>query len=282
MLPVKLNFRRFFFRGLTILLPSVLTVWILIAAYGFVQEKIANPISAGVREMVLNFSDWPVAVEEKVVTYERTVEADPVLYAQWQTSGGSREWLRLGARREMLVQWWIRYPFPLDLIGLVVAVVLIYVAGAVLGSYIGTRMYKRGEDILMRIPLIRQVYPSVKQVTDFVVGGDEKEKIRFNQVVAVEYPRRGLWSVGLVTGDTMQMINEQSKEQCLTVFIPSSPTPFTGYVITVPKNDTVVLPISIDEALRFTISGGVILPASQRPPSSQSPVMQTAPTTNKP
>jgi len=82
-------------------------------------------------------------------------------------------------------------------------------------------------------------------------------------VVAVQYPRKGLWSVGMVTGDTMSRIQEAAGEPCLTVFIASSPTPFTGYVITVPKGDTVDLPITVEDALKFAVSGGVVIPANQ-------------------
>jgi uncharacterized membrane protein len=104
----------------------------------------------------------------------------------------------------------------------------------------------------------------VKQVTDFIFAGNDDDKLKFNRVVAVEYPRKGLWSVGLVTGDTMQLIQDRAGQSCVTVFVPSSPTPFTGYVITVPKQDTIDLGITIEEALRFAISGGVIVPDSQR------------------
>ena len=116
--------------------------------------------------------------------------------------------------------------------------------------------------MLHRVPVFRAVYPYVKQVTDFLVGSGEP-KTHFSDVVAVEYPRKGLWSVGLVTGDTMATIQDQADQSCITVFVPSSPTPFTGYVITVPKDDTIDLPITIDQALRFTVSGGVIIPPSQ-------------------
>jgi uncharacterized membrane protein len=116
--------------------------------------------------------------------------------------------------------------------------------------------------MMTRVPIIKQIYPSVKQVVNFIVG-DADTKVRFNRVVAVEYPRKGMWSLGLVTGETMRNIQNAAGQPCNTVFIPSSPTPFTGYVITVPTEDTVELNISIDEALRFTVSGGVVVPDSQ-------------------
>jgi len=263
--PITLNFRRLFFRGLTILLPSILTIWILIAAYGFVKNKIADPINAGVREFILQTSNWPIALEAQIVANERKIRADPLRHQAWEAAGSTRGWLRQDTRREILNQWWGKYPFPLDLIGLVIAVGLIYTLGAIVGSFIGNRLIRKGEKLLERIPLIKQVYPSVKQVTDTLFGGGSSdEKIRFSRVVAVEYPRKEVWSVGLVTGGTMHKIETHAGEDCLTVFIPSSPTPFTGYVITIPKKDTIDLGISIDEALKFTVSGGVIIPATEQ------------------
>jgi uncharacterized membrane protein len=87
--------------------------------------------------------------------------------------------------------------------------------------------------------------------------------------VTVEYPRKGIWAVGLVTGGTMRSIEHESGD-ALTIFIPSSPTPFTGYTITVPRGEVHELPISIDEALRFTISGGVLVPPHEALPERDS------------
>ncbi len=262
---IRSNFRQFFVRGLTILLPSILTIWIIIAAYGFLKDKIANPINAGVRELVLRTTPWPTVLEQQVYEQEQSVKDSPERMAQWNDAGGGREWLRLNTRRQILTQWWKKYPFPMDLIGLVIAVVLIYLVGGLVGSFLGNSLMRWGGVLMQRIPLIRQVYPSVKQVTDTLLGGGGEGKLKFNRVVAVEYPRMGLWSIGLVTGDTLNTIAKQAHDPCLTVFIPSSPTPFTGYVITVPKKDTIDLNISIDEALRFTVSGGVIVPNREQP-----------------
>jgi len=264
--PILANFRRFFLRGLTILLPTVLTIWILIAAYNFVQERIANPINGWIRLAVVQWSPYPVVLESEL-TEARTQLNDADRRA-WIASGNDKQWLRRYVRREKVDAIWNRYRVGMDLIGLFVAVILIYFAGLVLGSFIGHRLYARGEEILKRLPLVKQVYPAVKQITDFLFGSDE-QPIQFNRVVAVQYPRLGIWSVGLVTGDTMVDIQAKAGSPCVTVFIPSSPTPFTGYTITVPAEETIDLPISIEDALRFTVSGGVVIPPSQTPAGSQ-------------
>lgn len=256
------NFRQFFFRGLAILLPSVLTIWILLAAYQFVQYRIAAPINAGVQELIIHATPWPRVSEIELATHRQDVRADRDARQAHDAARNPDAWLQRDARRDKLDRWWRSYAFPLDLIGLVIAIVLIYMAGMLLGSYIGRRLYARGEYYVNQVPLVGRVYPAVKQVTDFFVGQD-REKVQFNRVVALQYPRKGLWSVGLVTGDTMRTIQDAAGTDCTTVFIPSSPTPFTGYVITVPKAEVVELPITVEDAVKFAVSGGVLIPASQ-------------------
>ena len=118
------------------------------------------------------------------------------------------------------------------------------------------------QGLLYRIPLIRAIYPHVKQVTDFLLS---ERQVEFSGVVAVEYPRKGTWSVALSTGRPINTVQNSVEEELITVFIPSSPTPVTGYVIQVPRHETIELSLSIDEALRFTISGGVIKPGEMLP-----------------
>lgn len=261
------DFREFFFRGLGIVLPTILTIWILVAVYSFVDLKIASPINAGIKQVVLNFTPWPEPNEDdyKTATTNLTQSERTLL----SKSPDTKAFLRPYARRSALEREWNSITIGgwvvSNVIGLVIAIILIYVAGLMLGSFLGKRLYNRGEEMFKRLPIIKQVYPSVKQVTDFLFGGSKgvDGKEMFNKVVAVEYPRKGLWSIGLVTGDTMREITKHAGEPCMTIFVPSSPTPFTGYVITVPRKDTIELPISVDQALKFTVSGGVIVPESQ-------------------
>ena len=151
------------------------------------------------------------------------------------------------------------------LLAILLAVLAVYVAGRLLGGFLGRRVQRRIEDVITTVPIFKQVYPYVKQVVDFIFSDDKP--IKFNRVVVVQYPRPGIWSVGLVTGSTMKSIQDESGD-AVTIFIPSSPTPFTGYTITVPKTDVRELPISIDEALRFTISGGVLVPPHEALPAT--------------
>ena len=155
----------------------------------------------------------------------------------------------------------------MSLVGFLVAIVLVCVLGFLLASFIGRRLWRSLETTLVQLPVIKQIYPYVKQVTDYVFG---ERRVEFSQVVAVQYPRVGIWSIGFVTGPGMRAIRESEGEEFVSVFVPSSPTPVTGYVITVPRKDTVDLPITIDQAFRFIISGGVITPDVKLPTREES------------
>jgi uncharacterized membrane protein len=262
------NFRQFFLRGLGVLLPTILTIWILVAIYQFVSVKIASPINHGLREVIVRFSPWPEPAGEFILTSE---EAAKQLTAgemsDWNQHGRSQEWLDTRARRLTLEKGWNQLSIGqwqiLDIIGLLIAATLIYITGFLLGGLIGRGLLKRAEDLIRQVPIVSAIYPSVKQVTDFFFGDDTDPALRFNKVVAVEYPRKGIWTVGLLTGDTMQTIQGQAGRKCLTVFIPNSPAPFTGYTIMVPEDEVTELDISIDDALKFTISAGVVIPESE-------------------
>jgi len=298
-----MTFRFFFLRGLAIILPTVLTIWILVAVYQFVEEKIAVPINSGIRQLVL-VSGWPDATDEdylwlsdklasnQVEDFEAKAriwakqrqqmqEALPGADFQQRVTASRMDFVRKNmeweARAHQLKMRWNNVTIGewhvLDISGLIVAAFIIYIIGRLLGGFLGRGMIKQGERLLLRVPVFKQIYPYVKQVTDFFVG-DKEDKIAFSNVVGVEYPRKGLWSVGLVTGNTMRIIQDAAGEECLTVFVPSSPTPFTGYVITVPKKDTINLPITIDDALRFAVSGGVIVPANQEIPDTSAKAVE--------
>jgi uncharacterized membrane protein len=155
--------------------------------------------------------------------------------------------------------WWVDNPW-MNVLGLIVAAVIVYICGRLVGGFIGRALYKRIEKIMIAVPVIRKVYPYIKQLVDFLIADDDKPK--FSRVVAVEYPRKGIWSVGFMTGTSLRTIESQLPDS-ITVFIPSSPTPFTGYTITVQKKDTIDLPITVEEAIRFAVSGGVLVPDHQ-------------------
>jgi len=139
-------------------------------------------------------------------------------------------------------------------------VILLYILGKLLAGQIGRMLLRTAEGLINRLPFVRTVYSSVKQVTDFVFT---EREIEFTRVVAVQYPRKGIWSVGFVTGESMLTIEQVAQEPVLSILMPTSPMPATGFTITVCKSETVDLDISIDQAIQFVVSCGVVIPSNQ-------------------
>lgn len=257
------NFRRFFLRGLAIVMPSVLTIWLLTAGYVFVDDKIAEPINQGVRNLILIFTDHPEVTPLQEKAFKDSMEAK----ARADLPGGpesaqAKARVHYLTRKDALLKWWRQSPYPLDVMGVIIAILLIYLAGGLLGSFIGRQLYHRGEKLLTRVPLIRSVYPSIKQLTDFFFG-ERDESTKFKRVVAVQYQRPGIWSIGLVTGESVPTIDREQGQRCIPVFMPSSPT-MTGVLAYVPEQEILDLPLTIEQALRVIISGGVVMPASTK------------------
>lgn len=256
------DFRQFFLRGLVVLLPSVLTLWIVVKAYQFVDNTIAEPINSSVRAAMINGTKvWQPLRTTFEPTDAEVNEKWRALPATGQTEVGKTR-VRGELRAAAVNEWWAERWY-MDLIGIAVAIIAVYVAGRLLGGYFGRKLYRRIEALIVSLPIFKQVYPSVKQVVDFLFAGERT--VKFSRVVALEYPRKGIWSVGFMTGASMKDIGKHAGD-CVTVFIPSSPTPFTGYTITVKTEDLIDLPITVEEALRFVVSGGVLLPERQTPP----------------
>jgi uncharacterized membrane protein len=122
-------------------------------------------------------------------------------------------------------------------------------------------MLLRGERFFAKIPLVRSIYPYAKQLVDFFLA---ERSFDFDTVVAVPYPRHGLYSMGFVTSSAMKTLRKTSGDNLISIFIPSSPMPMTGYTIFVPVEEVVPLPITVDEALRTIVSGGVLIPPHER------------------
>jgi uncharacterized membrane protein len=143
--------------------------------------------------------------------------------------------------------------------GFVIALVGVCFMGVVLASVAGKALWVIIESVLVKTPVLKSVYPHVKQMTDFLFSD---QKVSFSRVVGVQYPRKGVWSVGMVTGTGLRRLGDAGGIEMLTVFMPASPTPFTGYIIMVPRDETIDLDMPIEQAVRFFVSGGVLSPDS--------------------
>jgi len=148
--------------------------------------------------------------------------------------------------------------FTIPLLLLVLLSVLFFV-GRFLAAGVGRLFVNGFERVVNQLPVVRNLYSSVKQVTDFVLS---EREIEFTRVVAVEYPRIGTWSLGFVTSDSIPQLRQALGEEMVAVFVPTSPMPMTGFTINIRKRDAVDLELTIDQAVQFIVSCGVVCPAT--------------------
>lgn len=141
-------------------------------------------------------------------------------------------------------------------------ILVLYLIGKFLAAGVGRFLWIQFEKLIVSVPLVRQVYSSVKQITDFMF---KEPEIKATRVVAIEYPRKGIWSLAMVTGEGMIDIGAAANEPVLSVLVPTSPMPFTGFTMTIKKSEAVDLNITMDQALQFIMSCGVVTPPHQTP-----------------
>lgn len=134
----------------------------------------------------------------------------------------------------------------------------LYFVGRFLAAGVGRFFVTGFERIINSLPVVRNLYSSVKQVTDFVLS---EREIEFTRVVAVEYPRVGIWTLGFVTSDSLPPLKAALNEELVSIFIPTSPMPMTGFTINVRKREVVDMELTIDQAVQFIVSCGVVCPA---------------------
>ncbi|WP_018865304.1 DUF502 domain-containing protein [Thioalkalivibrio sp. ARh3] len=152
--------------------------------------------------------------------------------------------------------------------GIVVAIVVVFVTGVIVANIVGRKLVSVGESIVHRIPLVSSIYGAVKKVTETVLtdGGQA-----FRKVVMIEYPRRGLWSVGFMTGVGYGEVQERTEREVITVFVPTTPNPTSGFVLLVPREEAVELEMTVEDGLKFVMSMGVVTPLSS-PSEAPAPV----------
>jgi len=172
----------------------------------------------------------------------------------------------LGKQLTDLVDLWVPavdFPGWADWIGIITALVLagmaIYLLGRFLMTFVGRRLLARADRVFGSLPVVGSIYPHAKQITGFLFG---EQDMQFHKVVAIEYPRRGCYSLGFATSGGLQKVAEHTQSKIVSVFVPTSPTPLTGWTVMVPEDEVIQLRLTVDEAIRFILSCGVLLPSS--------------------
>ena len=150
---------------------------------------------------------------------------------------------------------------------LAVFVLLLYFLGKFMAAGIGRFFASVFDRFVSRVPGVRAVYSSIKQVTDFLFS---RQNVRFTRIVAVEFPRRGIWSMGFVTNEHFTAISDAAGEPIFTVLIPYSPIPHSGCTISVRRSECIELDMTFDQACQFIFSCGVVVPPEQLPQVAES------------
>lgn len=144
-------------------------------------------------------------------------------------------------------------------LGVVLSLLLLLATGVFATNFLGQRLVSWGESLLARIPLVRSIYNAVKQVLNAVLSTNSEA---FRKVLLIEYPRKGMWTIAFQTGAASTEINNKASDEMVSLFVPTTPNPTSGFLLMLPKKDVTELNMSIDEALKFIISLGVMQPVN--------------------
>ncbi len=269
-------FRSAVFRGLGVLVPPLMTIVIFVWVGNTVEEYVLRPVTTGMREVILwNIADIrdnvPLEDPQQRTTliegrsYRRLSNDTFVpldVYDKVRKSYSGRQTVPQTADalyRAYIDLTYLRPYFVVPFF-LAVFILLLYLLGKFMAAGIGRFFWHRFEMGIHRLPLVRSVYASVKQVTDFLFS---ETNIEYTRVVAVEYPRAGIWSLGFVTGESLVDIRGIANEPVVSVLMCTSPAPMTGFTITVRKSEIIDLNITIEQALQYIVSCGVVVPPQQ-------------------
>lgn len=154
-------------------------------------------------------------------------------------------------------------PFKIPGLGLLLFIAVVLVTGVLVKNYFGRRVVDVGEYMVSKIPLVRPLYGAVKQLI-LAIFGDTHDA--FKRVVLVEYPRKGVYSLAFVTAQTSGEIREHMGTKMLSIFLPTTPNPTSGFFLVLPEEDTIPLQMSVEDAFKLLISGGVVEPGEKNVP----------------
>ena len=284
------GFRRAVLRGLAVVLPPLLTIVVLIWAWNTIESYVLRPIETVIRSSIVLYAEntggtMTEVPDEATATGARRLDGftyrgeryvpDPATRRRFiperivkivdenadyfgpnavKPASANAYW-----HRYVQLVWmprWIVLP-----VFMIVFLTVLYFFGRLFTFGMGRWFVRQFDAAILRIPVVNKVYGGVKQVTDFAFS---EREIEFNRVVAIQYPREGIWSLGFVTGNSMREIAEISGEPMLSVLMPTSPMPMTGFTVTIRRSEAIDLDLTIDEAIQFIVSCGVVVPPQQR------------------
>jgi len=153
------------------------------------------------------------------------------------------------------------FGFDIPGLGIFISAMVIFITGFILTNFVGRRLIKWGENLLDRIPLVSSIYSAVKQVTATILSSDNDT---FNEVLLIEYPRKGIWTLCFKTGESPKTFKQITHDELVTVFVPTTPNPTSGFILFVPKSDVKKVDMDVEDALKLVMSLGVVTPESKQ------------------
>lgn len=141
--------------------------------------------------------------------------------------------------------------------GVVLAVTMVLATGMIVANFLGRRIVAAWESLLARIPVVRNLYAGIKQVLEAVLAADGKS---FRKVLLIEYPRKGVWSLAFMTSSDLGEVQEKTATDVVSVFIPTTPNPTSGFVLMVQRSEVIEMDMTVEEGLKMIISMGVVVP----------------------
>lgn len=157
-------------------------------------------------------------------------------------------------------------PFSLPGLGLLILFIALTLIGALTAGLMGRWVVRTGEQILNRMPVVRSVYSAFKQIFETILA---QQSNAFREAVLIEYPRRGIWAIGFITGTTKGEVQSLTLEETVNIFLPTTPNPTSGFLLFVPREEVVPLDMSVEEAVKMVISGGIVTPPDRRSTEKQ-------------
>jgi uncharacterized membrane protein len=165
--------------------------------------------------------------------------------------------------------------FNIPGVGAVMTLLVVFITGLLTANFIGQRLVRWWEALLHRIPVVRSIYQSVKQISDTVFSPSGQA---FRQAVLVQYPRQGSWTIGFLTGTPGGEIADRLGDNMVSLYVPTTPNPTSGFFLMVPKSDVLELDMSVEDALKYLISMGVVAPTTLPVKTPETISIQTADT----
>ena len=157
-------------------------------------------------------------------------------------------------------------PFAIPGLGLVIVFIVLTFIGWSTAGLLGRLWTRISEHFLRRMPVIRSVYAAVKQIIETIL---KQQSNAFREVVLFEYPRRGSWAIGFITGQTQGEVQNLTTDDVVNVFLPTTPNPTSGYLLFIPKKELVILDMTVEEGIKMVVSGGIVTPPDRRPPAER-------------